>query len=232
MELSRHTVKSYDQQLGHLMDLIFEMGSQVHGLVQLSRRSLTERAESLVAEAKAKDGELNRLEAELENAATSILALQSPVAIDLRFVTTALKISGLLERSGDLAKNNIKRSVPLGNFQNKEIFTKLEKMMDVILAMLGDALSAIKERNAQKALDVWKRDDEVDDLYHEIFTAIQKEMQSSKGNIEACTHLVFMAKNLERLADYVTNMAKTVHYIVTGDQATKALIRGGNPANA
>jgi len=232
MELGRHTLKSYDQQLNHLMDLIFEMGGHVRMLVDLSRKSLSARSEDLVKEAKSKDGELNRLEAALEESATAILALQSPVAVDLRFVTTALKISGLLERSGDLAKNTIKRSVSLGSFQNKEIFSKLEKMMDLLLTMLGDALASVQERDAQKALDVWKRDDAVDDLYHEIFGAIQKEMQGNKGNIEACTHLVFMAKNMERLADYITNMAKTVHYIVTGVQATKALIRGGDSASS
>lgn len=226
MELSQHTVKAYDQKLDELLELILQMGGRVRTLVQTVKRAMRERSQGLVDAAKLEDKEINRLELELEQAATVILALQNPLAVDLRFVTSSLKISGVMERAGDLAKNTIKRTAALGSYASPETLTKLDKMADIIVAMLDDALVAVKERDAGKAIAVWKRDDEVDDLYHEVFTVVQREMQASPGNIEAGTHLVFMAKNLERLADYVTNMAKTVYYIVTGVPADKSLIRG------
>ncbi|MBV8939361.1 MAG: phosphate signaling complex protein PhoU [Alphaproteobacteria bacterium] len=223
--LGTHTLKSYDQQLTHLMDLIFAMGAHVQVLAGIAKQALHMREEALVMQAKAEDKEINRLEGLLEMAATETLALQNPLAVDLRFVTSALKISAMLERAGDLAKNVVKRSAHLGGYSSTETLAALEHMADIVTDMLNDALDAVKRRDAQKALDVWKRDDEVDDLYHAVFSAVQREMLESAANIPSCTHVVFMAKNLERMADYVTNLAKTVHYIVTGHPADKSLLK-------
>lgn len=225
MELAGHTVKAYDQKLSELMDLISEMGARVRNLVLTVKRAMHERSDVVVAAARAEDKEINRLELELEQAATVILALQNPLAIDLRFVTSALKISGVMERAGDLAKNTIKRTVELGEYASPETLTKLDRMADCIVAMLDDALLAIKHHDAGKAIAVWKRDDEVDALYHEVFTTMQQQMQANPNHVTAGTHVVFMAKNLERIADYVTNLAKTVYYVVTGQPADKSLIR-------
>ncbi len=226
MELAGHTVKAYDQQLNSLLELIQCMGLRVSEMLGASKRALKERSQELVDIAKHCDTEINRLEVALEEEATITLALQNPLAVDLRFVTSALKISGMLERAGDLAKNIIKRSTRLGEYHSPETNAKLGEMADIIISMLDEALSAVRERNADKAIAVWKRDDAVDKLYHAIFATMQQEMLTDKKNIEACTHIVFMAKNYERLADYVTNVAKTVHYIVTGDPATKAILKG------
>jgi phosphate transport system protein len=225
MELAGHTVKAYDQKLTELEDLILEMGSRLRVLVLAVKHAVRARTREAVDAAKAEDKELNRLELELERAATVILALQNPLAVDLRFVTSALKISGVLERAGDLAKNTIKRTTGLGNYSSPALLDKLDKMSDLTVAMLDDALVAVKQRDAAKAIAVWKRDDEVDELYHAIFQDMQAEMRKNPGAVEAGTHVVFMAKNIERIADYVTNLAKTVYYIVTGEQADKSLIR-------
>ena len=222
--LSGHTLKNYDEQLGQLLALILEMGGSVRTLGALTVRALSERSEMLVQEGKAADKQINRLEGELEEAATVTLALQHPMAVDLRFVISALKISAMLERAGDLAKNIIKRCVPLAGYDNAETLEKLARMAEIFTSMLDDALRAVKERDAELAIAVWRRDAEVDALNRELFAAMQREMTERPERIPACTHLLFIAKNYERMADYVTSVAKTVHYIVTGQPAHKSLL--------
>jgi phosphate transport system protein len=225
MNLGHHTLRSYDKQLAHLMQLILDMGGEVRKMVLAAKASFRARDENRVLEAKAADKHINELDHLIEEEATIVLALQNPLAIDLRFVTSVLKITGMLERAGDLAKNTVKRSVRMGTFAPEPVIEKLEKMADTIVEMLDGALEAFNEKDVSKAIEVWKRDQEIDDLYHEIFAAMQKEMAASPANIVACTHVVFAAKNLERLADYTTNLAKTVYYVVSGKRAAKALLR-------
>lgn len=225
MNLSQHTLRSYDKQLQHLLQLILDMGGEVRKMVLAARESFRSRDESRIIDAKAADKHINELDHQIEEEATIVLALQNPLAIDLRFVTTVLKITGMLERAGDLAKNTVKRSVRMGTFAPEPVIRKLEKMADIIVEMLDSALDAFKNKDTLKAMEVWKRDQEIDDLYHEIFTVMQKEMAVSPDNVAACTHVVFAAKNLERVADYTTNLAKTVYYVTSGKRADKALLK-------
>ncbi len=178
-----------------------------------------------IAEAKAADKHINELDIQIEEEATIVLALQNPLAIDLRFVTSVLKITGMLERAGDLAKNTVKRSVKMGTFAPEPVIQKLEMMADIIVEMLDDALAAFNRKDMQKATEVWKRDQEIDDLYHEIFATMQKEMSATPANVIARTHVVFAAKNLERVADYTTNLAKTVYYVASGRRADKNILK-------
>lgn len=230
MNLSQHTLRSYDKQLQNLMQLILDMGGEVRKMVIAAKQSFRSRDESRVVEAKAADKHINQLDHQIEEEATVVLALQNPLAIDLRFVTSVLKITGMLERAGDLAKNTVKRSVKMGTYAPEPVIKKLEKMADIIVEMLDDALTSFNEKDTQKAIEVWKRDEEIDDLYHEIFTAMQKEMAASPANVEGATHVVFAAKNLERLADYTTNLAKTVYYVTSGKRADKAVLKGEDPS--
>ncbi len=225
MTLSQHTVSSYDEQLQNLLKLILDMGGEVRKMVHAAKQSFRSRDEQQVSDAKAADKHINRLDLQIEEEATIVLALQNPMAIDLRFVTSVLKITGMLERAGDLSKNTVKRSVKMGTFAPEPVIAKLERMADVIVEMLDSALDAFAEKNMQKAIAVWKRDEEIDELYHEIFGMMQKDMETNPGNVIACTHVVFAAKNLERLADYVTNFAKTVYYIAAGKRPDKAILK-------
>src|SRR5580698_7464670 len=181
--LSQHTLRSYDKQLQHLMQLILDMGGEVRKMVLAAKASFRSRDESRIADAKAADKHINELDIQIEEEATIVLALQNPLAIDLRFVTSVLKITGMLERAGDLAKNTVKRSVKMGTFAPEPVIQKLELMADVIVEMLNDALDAFNQKDMQKATQVWKRDQEIDDLYHDIFGAMQKEMSASPANV-------------------------------------------------
>ncbi len=225
MTLGHHTLRSYDKQLQHLLQLILDMGGEVRKSVLAAKESFRSRDESRAADAKAADKLINELDQQIEDEATIVLALQNPLAIDLRFVTSILKITGMLERAGDLAKNTVKRSVKMGTFAPEPIIAKLELMADIIVEMLDAALESFAQKDTQKATEVWKRDQEIDDLYHEIFTLMQQDMVANPANAMACTHVVFAAKNLERLADYTTNLAKTVYYVTSGKRADKAYLK-------
>jgi phosphate transport system protein len=225
MNLSAHTLKSYDEQLKHLSDLIAQMVGELRNLVRASKEAFRSRDEARIADAKAADKIINRLDQEIEEAAITVLALQSPVAVDLRFVTSVLKITSMLEQAGDMAKNTVKRSVRMGTYASESGISRLERMADVIDELLSDALKAFQTRDADLATKVWKRDDEVDDIYKELITLMQEEMAQSKDRIAPCTHVMFAAKNLERLADYTTNLAKTVYYINTGKRADKSILK-------
>jgi phosphate transport system protein len=225
MNLSQHTLRSYDQQLERLMHLILEMGGEVRKMTLAAKQTFRARDESRVSEAKFADKHINDLDQQIEEEATIVLALQNPLAIDLRFVISVLKITTMLERAGDLAKNTIKRTVKLGDYAPEPIIKKLERMADVTVEMLDMALEAFEHKDTDKAIQVWKRDEEIDDLYKEIFTLMQENMVKDPANAQSCTHVVFAAKNLERLADYTTNLAKLVYYVTSGKRADKATLK-------
>jgi phosphate transport system protein len=225
MSLAHHTLRSYDKQLQHLLSLIMEMGVEVKNLILDAKKSLRERDEGSVANAKMADKHINELDQRIDEEATVVLALQNPMAIDLRFVISIIKITSMLERAGDLAKNTVKRSVRMGTFAPEAAILKLEKMADIIVEMLDGALTAFAQKDTQRAAVIWRRDKEIDTIYREIIEMMQTEMASSAENVMPCTHIVFAAKNLERLADYTTNLAKTVYYVTAGKRPDKATLK-------
>ena len=225
MDLTNHTLRSYDQQLQHLMRLILEMGAEVRKMVLATKASFRSEDPERAANAKAADKHINALDHRIEEEATIVLALQNPLAIDLRFVISVLKITGMLERAGDLAKNTIKRTVKMGAIAPEAAIVKLEIMADVVVQMLDTALTAFERTDTALATQVWKRDEEIDNLNREIFVMMQQEMAKSPDNVAPGTHVLFAAKNLERLADYITNLAKTVYYVNSGKRADKAVLK-------
>ncbi|MEK6746579.1 MAG: phosphate signaling complex protein PhoU [Pseudomonadota bacterium] len=224
--LSHHTLRSYDKQLQNLLSLILDMGKEVRDLVIAAKQSFRARDEGRVADAKLADKHINELDLQIEEEATVVLALQNPMAIDLRFVISIIKITGMLEHAGDLAKNTVKRSVRMGDFAPEAAIVKLELMADIIVEMLDGSLIAFAEKDTQKAALVWRRDKEIDTLFKEVIEMMQKEMATKADNVLPCTQIVFSAKNLERLADYTTNLAKTVYYVTAGKRPDKATLKG------
>lgn len=224
--LSHHTLRSYDKQLQRLLSLILDMGGEVKSQILAAKKSFRERDENKIVDAKAADKHINELDSLIEEEATVVLALQNPMAIDLRFVISILKITGMLEHAGDLAKNTVKRSVKIGNDIPEVALLKLELMADIIVEMLDEALASFAEKDTQKAALVWRRDKEIDGLFKEVTDLMQKEMAASADKVLPCTQIVFCAKNLERLADYTTNLAKTVYYVTAGKRPDKAILKG------
>jgi phosphate transport system protein len=197
----------------------------VRDLMGEARQTFRRRDQSRLADAKAADKIINELDARIDEAATLVLALQNPMAVDLRFVVAVLKITTMLERMGDLAKNTVKRTMKMGAFAPDPIVSKLEQMAEVADAMLATALEAFADKDMAKTVRVWQRDEEIDALYREIFDLMQQTMLAAPQDAEACTHVVFAAKNIERFADYATGIAKTVYYIASGTRPDKALLK-------
>ena len=213
---SGHTLKAFDQDIERLRALISQMGGLAEHAIGESMRCLIQRdvegAEQVIRD----DKKLDALEVETERRAVQLIALRAPMAGDLRDVVAALKISGVVERVGDYAKNISKRVPLLENAGKIEPLSLLPEMARIVTGMLHDVLDAFVERDAEAALRVCERDDAVDDFYDSIFRALLTHMMENPHNIGQAAHLLFVAKNLERAGDHATNIAEMVYYAATG----------------
>lgn len=219
------TFQSYNEQMHRLTTSIITMGGLVKDMISVALQSLTAKDDEHKEQVRELDREVNALDRSISEQATVMLAHRSPMGDDLRFVTSALRIASDLERAGDLAKNTTKRSLKLGSYTHSVVLDRLHDMAGIVREMVGDAVTAIETRNPDLAIDVWKRDKNVDNLYHEILRTLQSEMQAKPESVESATHLVFATKNFERIADYATSLARTVHYVTTGTPADKAVLK-------
>jgi phosphate transport system protein len=212
-----HIVRSYDDQLRKLRDLVARMGGLAERQVHDSTQALVRRDSALAAEVVARDGALDALEREIENFAVRLLALRQPMASDLRFIVAAMKVSHNLERIGDYARNGAKRSIVVAQQPQIGSLNGFLRMSVLVQENLKLAIDALVNDDAAAAERVWAGDEPVDDIYNGIFREMLTHMMEDPRNITAATHLLFIAKNLERIGDHATNIAETVHYAVRGD---------------
>jgi phosphate transport system protein len=212
-----HTLKAFDEDLDRLRALISQMGGLAEHAISEAMRCLVQRdldgAQAVVAD----DKKLDVLEIETERRAVQLIALRAPMASDLRDVVAALKISGVVERIGDYAKNIAKRVPLLENIGKIEPLTLLPEMARIASEMVHDVLDAFVERDPQMAVRVCERDAAVDDYYDSIFRTLLTHMMENPQNIGQSAHLLFVAKNLERIGDHATNIAEMVYYSATGE---------------
>ena len=213
-----HTIKAFDDDLDRLRALIGEMGGLAEQAIGEAMRCLVERDTEGAARIVEDDKKIDAIEAETERRAVQLIALRAPMAGDLRDVVAALKISGVVERIGDYAKNIAKR-VPLLESGGKiEPLSLMPEMARIATGMVRDVLKAFVERDADAALRVIERDRAVDDFYDSLFRALLTHMMENPHNIGQAAHLLFVAKNLERVGDHATNIAEMVYYAATGEQ--------------
>jgi phosphate transport system protein len=231
-EAPEHLVKSYDQELKRLGNLITEMGGIVESQVADSAIAIMQRDAEVATHVVETDPRVDALEREVEQFVIRLLALRQPVASDLRNIVAALKITGDLERIGDYAANVAKRSIVLSQFQLPLSLSGLGHMAQLVQANLKMIIDAVSESDAEKAIQVWRSDQMIDDLYNTVFRELITYMMEDPRNITPCTHLLFIAKNLERIGDHATNIAETVHYAVTGEPLTEARPKGDTSAYA
>jgi phosphate transport system protein len=211
-----HTLKAFDEDLERLRALISQMGGLAEHAIGEAMRCLVERDVEGADRVTEEDKKLDALEVETERRAVQLIALRAPMAGDLRDVVAALKISGVVERIGDYAKNIAKRVPVLENAGKIEPLSLLPEMARIATGMIHDVLDAFVERDAEAAYRVCQRDDAVDDFYDSIFRALLTHMMENPHNIGQATHLLFVAKNLERVGDHATNIAEMVYYAATG----------------
>ena len=231
-ESPEHLVKSYDQELKRLGNLITEMGGIVESQVADAAEAIMQRDTELAARVVEADPRVDAIEREVEQFVIRLLALRQPMAGDLRNIVAALKITGDLERIGDYAANVAKRSIVLSQFQLPLSLSGLVHMAQLVQANLKQIIDAVSEKDADKAIQVWRSDQVIDDLYNMVFRELITYMMEDPRNITPCTHLLFIAKNLERIGDHATNIAEIVHYAVTGEPLTEARPKGDTSAYA
>ena len=213
---SGHTIKAFDEDLDRLRALISQMGGLAEHAIRESMRCLVQRDLEGAQKVVDNDKKLDALELETERHAVQFIALRAPMAGDLRDVVAALKISSVVERIGDYGKNIAKRVPLLENVGNIEPLSLLPEMARIATEMVHDVLNAFVERDAEAAVRVVERDRAVDDFYNSIFRTLLTFMMENPGNISQSTHLLFIAKNVERVGDHATNIAEMVYYAATG----------------
>ena len=228
MSGATHIVKSYEQELQRLRDLMTEMGGLVESQVAMAMKAMVGNDAETAGHAVEQDRAVDALERSAEQMVIRMLALRQPMASDLRQIVAALKITAAMERIGDYAKNVAKRSMVLAQFPSTLSMGGLSAMSRLVQENLRLVVDAVGENDAQKAVQAWQSDQAIDDLYNSIFRELVTYMMEDPRSITPCTHLLFIAKNLERIGDHATNIAETVHYAVTGETLQQDRPKGDN----
>ena len=227
-----HLVKSYDAELKKLRGMMAQMGGMVENQVALATAAIVDRdtaAGALVVEA---DGAVDALERDIEQFIIRLLALRQPMAGDLRQIVASLKITGDIERIGDYAANVGKRSIVLAQYSLPYSLAGLGHMAGLVQAQLKLVMDALDSDDAGKAVEVWQSDRVIDDIYNALFRELITYMMEDPRNITPCTHLLFIAKNLERIGDHTTNIAETIYYAVKGEVLPDTRPKGDTSAYA
>ena len=218
--MTDHIVTSFSEELEQLSTNVSKMGGLAEAQLQSAIDAITRQDMALADRTVSQDQQLDDLEILIEENAVELIALRQPMALDLREAMTAIKIAADLERIGDLAKNISKRSLVI--FQDYETPTRLvqglSRMGKLALGQLKLVLDAYTNRDVEMANKVWLSDEEIDEMYNSVFRELLTYMMEDPRMIGMCTHLLFVAKNIERIGDHATNIAETVSYLVTGDR--------------
>jgi phosphate transport system protein len=226
-----HIIKSYDDELTRLTGEIVRMGelsvSQLEAALDVVERRDERAAQRVVGN----DDAIDQLEQEISHDVVRLLALRAPMAGDLRNVFAALRIAADIERIGDYAANVAKRSIPLSMVAPVGPVGGLEHLATLAATEVRDVLQAYRDRDAERAYQVWKDDVVLDEAYTGYFRQLLTYMMEDPRNITPCTHLLFMAKNIERIGDHATNIAENVWFQVTGEPLNKQRSKGDLTSN-
>jgi len=216
--MNEHTLKFFGEELAQLKAEVARMGGLVEAQVADAVGAVADRDVDLAQTVIGRDEKVDALQREIEKKAIRMIALRQPVAQDLRRTVGAMKLSLNLERAGDYAKNIAKRALVVTESDPMTPLTRsVERMGKLVVMRMKDALDAYSSGDLDRAVAVWKNDEEVDEHYNSLFRELLTYMMSDPRTISACAHLLFVAKNLERIGDYATSVAEIIHYEVTGD---------------
>jgi phosphate transport system protein len=221
-----HIVRSYDEQLKRLHDTLVRMGGLVEAQLSAAMQALVRRDANLAMATVESDRRVDEMERQVDEQVVQLLALRQPMARDLRSVVGSLRIASDLERMADYAKNVAKRSIALAQMPPVQPAHAIPRMGRTVQEMVKDVLDAFVRGDVQKAIDVWSRDEEIDAMHASLFRELITYMMEDPRNITPSTHLMFIAKNLERIGDHATNVAEMVHYQVTGRTLADARPKG------
>lgn len=218
--MQKHIVSAFEKELKGLGSRISQMGGLAENQLSQAIKALENNDFELAQLAIKSDKEIDRLELAIEEEAILIIAKRQPMALDLRRIIVTIRICADLERIGDLAKNIAKRVIAIDGKTPKSLITGFHAMSDMAQQLLKDVLDAFALEDVDKALAVWKKDEDLDALYNSIFRELLTYMMEDPRNISFCTHLLFGAKNIERIGDHATNIAENIYYMVNGELLT------------
>ncbi len=214
--MTDHTVRAFSEQLESLSSGVAQMGGLAEAQLADAIEAIARRDTKLAEGAIAGDPRIDELQQQIEAQALKLLALRQPMAVDLRDTLAAIKTASELERIGDLAKNIAKRALVLNREPPIRLTQSLARMGRASLNQLKMVLDAYSDRDATGAEAVWRNDGEIDEIYNSLFRELLTYMMEDPRTISLCTHLLFVAKNIERTGDHATNIAETVYHMVTG----------------
>jgi len=214
--MKTHIVSAFDEELAELRKLIAQMGGLAEDQFGKSIDALSSSDRQLAEKVIASDEKIDRLEKDLEERAIKLIAKRQPMAADLRAIIVAIRISSDLERIGDLAKNIAKRTLAVDEPPPRSVNAGMNRMAELALEQLSDVLDAYARLDVDKAQEVWVKDSRIDALYNSVFRELLTYMMEDARTIGMCTHLLFGAKNIERIGDHTTNIAENIHYLITG----------------
>jgi phosphate transport system protein len=222
-----HTAKAFDADLQEIMRKVAEMGGLAEKQIADATRALLERDTELAERVIATDPVIDGMQHDIEEKAILTIARRQPMAVDLREIVGAMRVCNDLERIGDHAKHIGKRMVALGDdFYSQTLIRGVEHMAELVLAQVKQVLDAYASRDLQSALAVWKGDEEVDALCTSLFRELLTYMMEDPRNITFCMHLMFCAKDIERIGDHATNIAETVYFMIEGRPITDQRPKG------
>jgi phosphate transport system protein len=217
----KHLVRSFDEDLRALADRIVYMGSLVEKQLTRAMEALVERDGAAAVAVVEGDKAVDDLEEEVDQMVVRLLATRQPMALDLRVIVMALKISNDLERAADYAKGIAKRAIRLAEQPQLKPFITLPLMAEICEEMLKQVLDAYVARDDAKAMQAWERDKEVDECYDSLFRELLTYIIEDPRRTQICIDLLFVAKNLERIGDHVTNIAEKIHYMIHGEEINR-----------
>jgi phosphate transport system protein len=224
--MTTHTVKSYDEELTRLHNTLVQMGGMAESQLDHAIKAIVRRDPGLAATIIKEDVKVDRLDHEVDAMTTKLLALRQPMAQDLRTIIGAVKISVDLERMADYAANIARRAITLTQSAPVKPAFAIPRMARLVQNMIKDVLDAFIARDIDKAMLVWNADEEVDEMYTSLFRELLTYMIEDPRSITSCTHLLFVAKNLERIGDHATNIAETIYFMVSGKRLLEERPRG------
>ena len=221
-----HTVKSYEEEMQSLNDNLVMMGSLTESQMADAMAAVIKVDKDSVDKIVKNDGKINELRSVIDNQITTVLVKRAPMAVDLRITISTMKISHDLERIGDLAKSVAKKVKPLPVDLPDELIGSLRRLGDLVQKQLKDALDAYLNKSKDKAIEIWKKDEQVDDLTNLAMNEVATYLQKDKTNLEMATHLLFVTKNIERAGDHITNIAESLYYLIEGEYLEGARPKG------
>jgi phosphate transport system protein len=224
-----HILKRFDEELERLNATINEMGGLTESQFSKALAAVRERDTAIAEEVIADDARVDALDNTVQELTVKLLALRQPMAVDLRVVLSSIKIAAALERIADYAKNTAKRSIVLAQSNAPpSAVIGIDRLGRLVRTALKDVLDAFADDDVAKARDVWERDEEIDQVYTGLFRELLTYMMEDPRTITSCTHLLFMAKNIERAGDHVTNIAELVSFRNTGQSFAEARRKGSS----